>query len=172
MKRLLMISMSSVLLLSSALIQAADTDSSTTTTSPGMTSPGSSSSTMTSPSTTTSPSTGSTSEMTTTTTTTLEGVPLNELTTTVTGWSAKKNILGKEVVNDKDEKVGVIDDIIISPDQKMSYAIIGAGGFLCMGKHDVAIKTDYLHTMNDKLVLSGATKDLLKQLPEFKYPEK
>ena len=168
MKRLLIMSMSSLLLLSPILTYAADTDPATATTSPGMTSPDSSSSGMTSP------NTGSSSmpATPTTSTNTLEGVPLSELTAMVNGWSAKKDILGKNVVNDQNEKVGVIDDIIITPDKMMSYAVIGAGGFLGMGKHDVAIKTEYLHTMDDKLVLNGATKDLLKQLPEFKYPEK
>ena len=38
----------------------------------------------------------------------------------------------------EDERVGSIDDIIIAPDKAVSYAIVGASGFLG-DKHDVAI---------------------------------
>ena len=33
-------------------------------------------------------------------------------------------------LDEKDEKVGKVDDIIVAPDKAMSYAIVGAGGFL------------------------------------------
>jgi len=36
--------------------------------------------------------------------------------------------MGKNVFNDKSEKVGVVDDLIIAPDKAVSYAIIGTGG--------------------------------------------
>jgi len=49
---------------------------------------------------------------------------LRELTL---GWSAKRQLLGKAVFNDKSERIGVIDEIIIAPDKAVSYAIIGAG---------------------------------------------
>ena len=55
-----------------------------------------------------------------------------------TGWSTKRQVLGKNVFNDKGETIGKIDDIIVAPDKAVSYAIIGAGGFLGMGRHDVA----------------------------------
>ena len=67
------------------------------------------------------------------------GVSVEELKMVAAGWSAKKKILGKAVYNDKNEKIGVVDDLIVTPDKSISYAIIGAGGFLGMGKHDVAI---------------------------------
>jgi len=62
--------------------------------------------------------------------------------------------------------------MIISPDQKVSFAIIGTGGFVGVGKHDVAIPTEQIKIENNKLVLAGATKVALKQLPEFKYERK
>jgi hypothetical protein len=43
------------------------------------------------------------------------------------GWSAKKKIMGKPVYNDANEKIGIVDDLIITPDQYVSYAIIGVG---------------------------------------------
>ena len=50
------------------------------------------------------------------------GVPATELTTLTKGWSAKNQILGKLVYNEKDEKVGQVDDIIVAPDKAISYA--------------------------------------------------
>ena len=63
------------------------------------------------------------------------GVTVDELVTVAKGWSAKNQIMGKDVYNDKSEKVGVVDDLIIAPDKAVSYAIIGTGGFLGLDKH-------------------------------------
>ena len=43
------------------------------------------------------------------------GVNQEEVKILAVGWSAKKNILGKAVYNDNNEKIGTIDDVI-SPD--------------------------------------------------------
>jgi hypothetical protein len=64
------------------------------------------------------------------------GVSQEEMKLVATGWSAKKNILGKGVYNDKNEKIGTVDDLIIAPDKSVSFVIIGSGGFVGMGKHD------------------------------------
>ena len=66
------------------------------------------------------------------------GVTVTELQAVVKGWSVKRTVLGQAVYNDKDEKVGSVDDIIITPDKAVSYAIVGTGGFLGLAKHDVA----------------------------------
>jgi sporulation protein YlmC with PRC-barrel domain len=47
--------------------------------------------------------------------------------------------LGQAVFNDKNERIGAVGDIIISPEKTVSYAIIGAGGFLGIDRHDVVI---------------------------------
>jgi sporulation protein YlmC with PRC-barrel domain len=85
------------------------------------------------------------------------------------GWSAKRQILGQLVFNDKDERVGSIDDIIIAPDKSVSYAIVNAGGFIGLTKHDVAIPVSQLKLVDSKLVLAGATKEALKASPPFEY---
>jgi sporulation protein YlmC with PRC-barrel domain len=97
------------------------------------------------------------------------GVTQAEVQVVATGWSAKKKILGKAVYNDNGQKIGTVDDIIISPDHKVTYAIVGAGGFVGVGKHDVAIPVTQLKQESDKIVLPGATKEALRSLPEFKY---
>lgn len=97
------------------------------------------------------------------------GVTVEQMNVVVAGWSAKKAILGKNVYNDQNQKVGKIDDIVVAPDNSISVAVVGAGGFLGMGKHDVAIPMSQLQSQNDRFVLPGATKDALKALPAFEY---
>ena len=98
------------------------------------------------------------------------GVAVAELRDVTTGWSAKRQVLGKTVYNDSGDGIGKVDDIIVAPDKAVSYAIIGAGGFLGMGRHDVAIPVGQLKQQSDgKFVLAGATKDALKAMPPFEY---
>ena len=100
---------------------------------------------------------------------TLLGVEASELREVALGWSAKRQVLHQGVFNDKGERIGAVDDIIIAPDKAVSYAIIGAGGFLGVATHDVAVQVSQLKLVEGKLVLAGATKDALKQVPAFEY---
>jgi len=102
---------------------------------------------------------------------TLLGVSVAELQEVVNGWSVKRTILGQPVYNDNNERVGSVDDIIITPDKAVSYAIVGTGGFLGLAKHDVAIPVSQLKLVDKKLVLPGATKEALKAIPEFQYAQ-
>jgi hypothetical protein len=74
------------------------------------------------------------------------------------------------VYDPKDNKIGDVDDLVIKEDGRISKAVIGVGGFLGVGKKDVAIAfTDLkVKTKDDKswLVLD-TTKDKLKAAPEF-----
>ena len=99
------------------------------------------------------------------------GVSVAELQEVVRGWSVKRTVLGQTVYNDKNESVGSVDDIIITPDKAVSYAIIGTGGFLGLAKHDVAIPVSQFKLVDKKLVLPGATKEALKAIPEFQYAQ-
>ena len=87
------------------------------------------------------------------------------------GWSVKRTILGQPVYNDNNERVGSIDDIIIAPDKAISYAIVNAGGFLGLAKHNVAVPVSKFKLVEGKLVLPGATKEALKASPEFQYAQ-
>ena len=102
------------------------------------------------------------------------GVTTVEMQNVVLGWSAQRDLLGKAVYNDQKDRIGKIDDLIVTPSGPQrapatSYAIIGVGGFLGMGKHDVAIPMEQLKLLNGQLTLPGATKDSLKGLPAFEY---
>ncbi len=97
------------------------------------------------------------------------GVASTELREVANGWSAKRAILGQPVYNGQNERVGSIEDIIVSPEKSVSYAIVNAGGFLGLTKHDVAIPVSHFKLVNDKLVLAGATKEALRESPAFEY---
>lgn len=100
------------------------------------------------------------------------GVAYAELRDVATGWSVKRQVLGKTVYNDGGDAIGRIDDVIVASDKAVSYAIIGAGGFLVMGRHDVAIPVSQVKESTDgKFMLPGATKDALKAMPPFEYAD-
>ncbi len=85
------------------------------------------------------------------------------------GWSVKKSLLGKTVYNEADQKVGKVDDLIIAPDKSVSYVIVGAGGFVGIGRHDVAIPVKQIQEQGGKLVMAGATRESIKSMPRFNY---
>ena len=99
-------------------------------------------------------------------------VSTTELVEVATGWSAKKQILGENVYNDVGDKVGEINDLIVTPNKALSYAIVGIGGFLGVGEHEIAVPVGKLKQQQGKIVLPGATKDVLKAAPKFEYAKK
>lgn len=97
------------------------------------------------------------------------GVSVTELDAIIKGVSVKKQVLGKPVYNEANEKVGNVQDLIVTPENAVSFAIVGAGGFVGVGRRDVAIPVNQFKYDQGKIVLPGATKDAIKALPEFKY---
>jgi len=101
--------------------------------------------------------------------TTTAEVSITESTQLAMGWSVKKTLMGKTIYNEAGDKVGKVDDLIISPDKSLSYVIVGAGGFVGIGRHDVAIPVTQIKEQGGRLVMAGATKDMIKAMPEFSY---
>jgi sporulation protein YlmC with PRC-barrel domain len=101
--------------------------------------------------------------------TTTVDINISESTQLARGWSVKNTLMGKTIYNDAGDKVGKVDDLIISPDRNISYFIVGAGGFIGIGRHDVAIPVSKIQDKNGKLVMAGATKDMIKAMPVFAY---
>jgi sporulation protein YlmC with PRC-barrel domain len=99
------------------------------------------------------------------------GATVVENTRLAMGWSATKSILGKTVTNESGAKIGQVEDLIVSPDQNVSYLIVGAGGFVGIGRHDVAVPVSQIQNLNGQLVMAGATKDSVKAMPRFEYTD-
>jgi hypothetical protein len=105
------------------------------------------------------------------------GIAVTKMNAIVKGWSVQRDLLGKPVMNDQKERIGKIVDLIITPSADVtvpfaSYAIVGVGGFLGVGRNDVAIPMERLQLTGNELILPGATKDALKVLPKFEYARK
>ncbi len=97
------------------------------------------------------------------------GISVEQTALVVEGWSVKKSLLGKSIYNDEGQKVGVLHDIIIAPDNAVSFGIVAAHQFLGVSHHDVAIPMSQLDYMNGKLVWPGATREAVKAIPAFQY---
>jgi hypothetical protein len=85
---------------------------------------------------------------------------------TVTDWY-KQN-----VYDPKEQKIGQIMDVLVSPRGQIEAAIVGVGGFLGAGEKDVAVTFNAIKATkkNDKTYLTlDTTKDALKNAPGFKY---
>ena len=71
-------------------------------------------------------------------------------------WRASK-LVGVNVYNEANEKIGDINDVILDKSGKVSNVILGVGGFLGMGEHNVAIAFDKLKWVNEPVRTSAAT---------------
>ncbi|MBF0480663.1 MAG: PRC-barrel domain-containing protein [Desulfovibrionaceae bacterium] len=97
------------------------------------------------------------------------GLTAEKLGLVARGWSIKKDILGKNVYNEKNDDLGIIEDMLVTRDEAISYAIIGVGGFLGVGRHDVAIPVRQLRMNKAKVTLPGATACCLEALPAYEH---
>ena len=88
--------------------------------------------------------------------------------TLATGYRSTK-VVGSDVYNDTSEKIGEIDDLIITTKESVPYVVLSVGGFLGMGKHYVVVPASALTVANNRMVLAGGTKDSLKALPGYEY---
>jgi sporulation protein YlmC with PRC-barrel domain len=58
-------------------------------------------------------------------------------------WRASK-LMGLDVYNENNEKLGDVNEIILDKSGKVSAVVVGVGGFLGMGEHDIAVSMDKL----------------------------
>jgi sporulation protein YlmC with PRC-barrel domain len=63
-------------------------------------------------------------------------------------WRASK-LVGVDVYNDANEKIGDINDVILDKSGKVENVVLGVGGFLGMGEHYVAVGYDKLKWSNE-----------------------
>jgi sporulation protein YlmC with PRC-barrel domain len=100
-------------------------------------------------------------------------------------WRASK-LIGVDVYNQQNEKLGEINELIMTSNGQIAGAVIGVGGFLGMGERDVMVPLNQLRFSNEGSTTTGSAsdgdrkwypdravlntnKDQLKQMPEFKY---
>ena len=69
-------------------------------------------------------------------------------------WRASK-LMGLDVYNEANEKLGDINELILDKNGKVSAVVIGVGGFLGMGEHDIAVPMDKLKFVEEPVRTSS-----------------
>ena len=69
-------------------------------------------------------------------------------------WRASK-LMGLDVYNEANEKLGDVNEIILDKTGKVSAVVIGVGGFLGMGEHDIAVSMDKLKFVEEPVRTSS-----------------
>ena len=64
---------------------------------------------------------------------------MNQTATQAGLWQGSK-VIGLNVYNDQNEKIGSIKELMLDKSGNIASAVIGVGGFLGMGERDVAVK--------------------------------
>jgi sporulation protein YlmC with PRC-barrel domain len=115
---------------------------------------------------------------TTTTTTTSPTAQTTTLAVTagsvVTERPRLSQIIGGNVYNERNERVGEVDDVILATPSGTSQApmaIIQVGGFLGLGGRLVSVPLNDLrwNAENSRIVMPGATKEALQSRAPFEY---
>lgn len=101
-------------------------------------------------------------------------------------WRASK-LIGVDVYNNQNEKIGEIDELIMTSNGQVTGAVIGVGGFLGLGERNVMVPLNQLRFSNKEgAATTGAARDgdrnwyperavmntdkeKLTGMPEFKY---
>jgi sporulation protein YlmC with PRC-barrel domain len=69
-------------------------------------------------------------------------------------WRASK-LMGLDVYNEGNEKLGDVNELILDKNGKVNAVVIGVGGFLGMGEHDIAVSMDKLKFMEEPVRTSS-----------------
>jgi sporulation protein YlmC with PRC-barrel domain len=65
-------------------------------------------------------------------------------------WRASK-LMGLDVYNESNEKLGDISEILLDKTGKVNAVVIGVGGFLGVGQHDIAVSMDKLKFVDEPI---------------------
>jgi len=71
-------------------------------------------------------------------------------------WQGSK-LIGTNVYNEQNEKIGSIKELMVDKTGKLESAVVGVGGFLGVGERDVAVKFSDLKWSNEPVKSGGGT---------------
>jgi hypothetical protein len=81
-------------------------------------------------------------------------------------------LIGRNIQNPQNETIGEINSIRIGAGGNVEAVIAGVGGFLGIGEREVALNwKDLTVSDNGNKVTIAMTKEQLKAMPEYKYPD-
>lgn len=78
-------------------------------------------------------------------------------------------LVGRDVFNELGIKIGTVDDLIVTREDKVPFAVLAVGGFLGIDSKLVIVPFSLIEIQNDRMMFRGATKDSLEKLPAFNY---
>jgi sporulation protein YlmC with PRC-barrel domain len=70
-------------------------------------------------------------------------------------WQTSK-LRGLSIYNNSHEKIGTIGDLLVDGSGKVQAVVIGVGGFLGIGQHDIAVPMDQIQFVAASRVNAGA----------------
>ena len=73
-------------------------------------------------------------------------------------WRATK-LIGLDVYNEKNEKIGDIDEVLLDRSGKVGGVVIGVGGFLGLGEHAIKVEMSKLKFVDEPVRASSSSKD-------------
>lgn len=77
-----------------------------------------------------------------------------------------EEIIGASVYSPEEEEIGAIQGLVFDPEEGVTAALVGIGGFLGLGAKEVAVNWDELADREDGYVLD-MTAEELENAPEF-----
>lgn len=86
-----------------------------------------------------------------------QSTPQSDVSAHTEGQWRSSKMVGLNVYNDANEKIGAIDDLLTDKSGKIDKVIISVGGFLGIGEHRVAVPMDKLKWV-DEPVRAAAVK--------------
>lgn len=80
-------------------------------------------------------------------------------------------VIGGHIYNDRNERIGEVEDVVLRQDAAGPIAVIQVGGFLGMGGRLVAVPLNDLrwNAERSQIILPGATKEQLQTRPAFTF---
>lgn len=70
-------------------------------------------------------------------------------------WRASK-VIGVNVYNEQNEKLGDINEVILDPAGKVAGYVVGVGGFLGVGEHDILVEPTKIKFVNEPVRSTSA----------------
>jgi hypothetical protein len=95
-------------------------------------------------------------------------VPADKQQSFAAGYRTSR-VVGSDVVNEQDIEIGRIDDLIVTREGNVPYAVLSVGGFLGIDSKFVIVPFTSIEIRNTRMMFRGATKEALEKLPAFHY---
>lgn len=77
------------------------------------------------------------------------------------------DLIGASVRNERNESIGTVEALLISPDGRIAGVVLDVGGFLGMGKRQVVVPMAQLSMAGKDVRLTEGTKESLRTLPPY-----